>query len=186
MSLPHFQCTPLCLPLPTSQPRPAGSVEPPTALGHPQSSSPFAFASKTYTLQFKEASVLLGSVPAPRAWTLAVHISCAHVCKVVWPQTGGWRWKALGKVPVPALTTILFPYLLPAAPWEALAAGLGGVLEFTSSHLTKAQTEALAGEVTWSRSHSKLEMGVEQELQLAVCQLIFQERKLSPSILGDI
>lgn len=85
-----------------------------------------------------------------------------------------------------ALTTILFPYLLPAAPWEAPAAGLGEVLEVTSSHLTEAETEAKAGEVTWSRSLGKVEMEVEQGLKLADCQCIFfWERKLSPGILGQ-
>lgn len=107
-SLPLFQCTPPQSSPPRLPAPPGGSVKPPTALRHPQSSSPFAFASKTYTQRFKEASVLLGSVPAPRAWTLAVPISGAHVCKVVWPQAGSWDWKALGKFPVPALkTTVL-------------------------------------------------------------------------------
>lgn len=107
-SLPLFQCTPPQSSPPRLPAPPGGSVKPPTALRHPQSSSPFAFASKTYTQRFKEASVLLGSVPAPRAWTLAVPISGAHVCKVVWPQAGSWDWKALGKFSVPALkTTVL-------------------------------------------------------------------------------
>lgn len=58
----------------------------------------------------------------------------------------------------------LFPFS--AALWEAPVAGLGGVLEVTGSCLTEAETETQAEEMTWSRSHSKAEMGVEQELKL--------------------
>lgn len=74
----------------------------------------------------------------------------------------------MGKVLL-ALTTVLFPYLPSAAPWEAPVAGLGEVLEVTSSCLTEAETETQAEEMTWSRSHSKVEMEAEQELKLANC-----------------
>lgn len=62
---------------------PARALKPPPALGHPRSSSPSAYAFKTHTLQFKEASVLLRTphlVPIWLSWP-RVCTSSAHLPK---------------------------------------------------------------------------------------------------------
>lgn len=87
--------------------------------------------------------------------------------------------EVLGESSSPGTNHRPFPHLLPEAPQEAPAS-----LEVSASHLTEAETEAQVGEVTWSRSHDKLEMEVAQELKLANCQLIFfGEKKFSSGTL---
>lgn len=124
--------------------------------------------------------------PRASGWTSAVHNSCAHVCRVGSFRTGGWGCESWGKVPLLALATILCPRrLLP------LCSPSGGSSHRAGRELRghclpfEAETETQAREVTWSRSHNKLEMEVAQELNLADCQLILPEGKLCPDILGQ-
>lgn len=59
--LPVFQRTPLPLPHPNSRPRPAALREAAHSAGASSKLLPLPFASKAFTLQFKEAPVSLGS-----------------------------------------------------------------------------------------------------------------------------
>lgn len=88
-SLPDFQCTPPQSSPPRLPAPPGGSVKPPTALRHPQSSSPFAFASQTYTQRFKEASVLLCFCPCASGLDFGhAHFRCTRLQSSLAP---GWK-----------------------------------------------------------------------------------------------
>lgn len=68
---------------------------------------------------------------------------------------------ALGEISSPGTHHHPFPCVLSAALWEAPAAGLGGILEVTASHLTEAETEAQAREANEPKSQDKVEKEVE-------------------------
>lgn len=83
-------------PTPTLSPARPGSVKPPTALGHPLSSSPFPSPPKQTPCNLRRHLFHWVRVPAPRGLALAVRTSCAPVCGVV---ASRWRlgMEALGE-----------------------------------------------------------------------------------------
>lgn len=177
---PSSSAHPSVFPTPTLGPARQGSAKPPTALQYPRNSSPFALALasayKTYTLKFKEVSPGFGS-PRLRLDFGGPHFLCTCLQSGLVPDRRlGLR--VLGESSSPGPRHHPFPPSPLCSPSGGSSHRAGRGLRGHRLPF-EAETEAQAREVTWSRSHNKLEMEVAQELKLADCQLILPEKKLS-------